>query len=176
MRRTHSSHAATAAILAFGILVLGPASASADGKGKRDNLRLVATLSQEEFVDVGAPGASLGDQLVFSETLRSRGREAGTSGVVCTVTAVVAYETTTFQCIGTLDLKRGQITLQGLIEAQGEDDPGPWRVAITGGTGAYRGASGEALVGDLSPTVSFYKLSFDSNDKKKHKKKKRGRH
>lgn len=172
MRRTRFSHAATAAILAFGILVLGPASASADGKGKRGgDLRLVATVSQEEYVDVGGLGPTLGDQLVFSEVLRSRGREVGMSGVVCTVTEVVAYETTTFHCVGTLSLRRGQITLQGLIEVQGEDDPGPWTVAITGGTGAYRGASGEARVRQVSLTRTVYKLRFDSD-----KKKKRGRH
>ena len=68
-------------------------------------------------------------------------------------------------------LRRGQITLQGLIEVQGLDDPGPFVVAITGGTGAYRGASGEALVRDPIGPRRIYKLSFDS----KHKKK-RGRH
>lgn len=175
MRRTHSSHAATAAILAFGILVLGPASASADGKGKRDDLRLVATTNQEEFVDVGAPGLSLGDQFVFSEVLRSRGREVGTSGGVCTVTEIVAYEALTAHCVATLSLRRGQITLQGLVEFQGEDDTGPFTVAITGGTGAYRGASGEARIREVSDMRTVYKLSFDSDDKKKHGKK-RGRH
>jgi hypothetical protein len=49
---------------------------------------------------------------------------------------------------------------------QGEDDSGPFTVAITGGTGAYRGASGEARVRDRGDGTSVYKLKFDS--KKKH--------
>ena len=34
------------------------------------------------------------------------------------------YTTITAQCVATLSLERGQITLQGLVEFQGEDDPG----------------------------------------------------
>lgn len=169
-----SQRAAVAAIVTLGMLVLSSGTAAADGKGKgkhdRDSLRLVAKTLQEEFLDFGAPGPSLGDQLVFSEVLRKRGREVGTSGVVCVITeAVPPYTTVTFHCVGTLSLRRGQITLQGLIEVQGEDDPGPFTVAITGGTGAFRGASGQAVVRDVSDTRTVYKLSFDSKDKKKKK-------
>jgi len=71
---------------------------------------------QEEFLDHGDPGPTLGDEIVFSEVLRSRGREAGTSGGVCTITEVIAYEAATHQCVVTLDLDRGQVTLQGLVE------------------------------------------------------------
>ena len=67
--------------------------------------------------------------------------------------------------VGTLKLKRGQITLQGLIEVQGEDDPGPFTVAITGGTGRYVGAGGKAVIRELSPTRSVYKLRFTSSKK-----------
>jgi hypothetical protein len=156
------------AIVAIAVLALGPAVAAAHPGGKK-TLRLVATEDQFEFVDLGAQGPSLGDELVFSEVLRQRGREVGTSGVVCTVTAIaVPYEVQTFHCVGTLSLRRGQITLQGLIEVQGEDDPGPFVVAITGGTGAYRGAGGQATVFDISEDRSVYILRFDSK-KKQHR-------
>jgi hypothetical protein len=166
-----STLAAVAAILTLGILVLG-ATAAADGRGKGkdkgDTLRLVAKTIQEETLDLGTPGPSLGDELVFSEVLRKRGREVGTSGAVCVITeAVPPYTVLTYHCVGTLSLRRGQITLQGLIEVQGEDDPGPFLVAITGGTGAYRGASGEAVVFDPVGPKRIYKLSFDSKHKKK---------
>jgi hypothetical protein len=168
VRHKHAVHAAVAAIIAFAVLVFGSASAVADGKGKRNTLRLVATEIQSEFIDLGDPGPSLGDEFVFSEVLRKRGREVGTSGGVCVVTeAVPPYTTLTFHCVATLSLERGQITLQGLVEVQGEDDPGPFTVAITGGTGAFRGASGEAKVFDVSDTVTIYKLSFDKHKKKK---------
>ena len=99
---------------------------------------------------------------MISESLAKRGRDVGMSGVVCTVThAVPPYDIVTFHCAATLSLQRGQITLQGLIEVQGEDDPGPFTVAITGGTGAFRGAGGEAVVREVSSGISVYKLRLD---------------
>jgi hypothetical protein len=163
-------YAAVLAIVALGVLVSGTAIASAHGKGKqKQTLRLVANETQFEFVDVGATGPSLGDQLVFAETLFRRGREVGTSGVVCTSTHVTPpYDVLTLQCVATLSLRNGQITLQGLIEVQGMDDPGPFSVAITGGTGAYRGAGGEATIRDASDTTSIYKLRLERSNRKKH--------
>jgi hypothetical protein len=163
------------AVAALGMLLFGSALAGADGKGKR-TLRLKAKEIQSEFLDHGAPGASLGDEFVFSETLSRRGREVGTSGGVCTATEVVPpYDIVTFHCVATLSLRRGQITLQGLIEIQGEDDPGPFKVAITGGTGKFRGASGEAVVRDVRPGRTVYKLRFDKKHDS-HKKKRKKKH
>jgi hypothetical protein len=169
-----SKRAAVAAIVTLGMLVLSTGTGAADGRGKGkhkgDSLRLVATTIQEETLDLGAPGPSLGDQLVFSEVLRERGREVGTSGAVCVITeAVPPYTVVVYHCVGTMSLRRGQITLQGLIETQGMDDPGPFVVAITGGTGAYRGVGGEAVVRDPVGPRRIYKLSFDSKHKKKHR-------
>jgi hypothetical protein len=157
------------AIVALGVLGPGSAVASANGGGKK-TLRIKATEKQSEFLDLGTPGPSLGDELVFSERLFVRGRQVGESGVVCTVTqAVPPYDVLTFHCVGTLSLRKGQITLQGLIEVQGPDDPGPFLVAITGGTGKFRGAGGEAVVRQVSagpPARSVYKLRFDSRKKR----------
>ena len=181
MRSRLRVRATGVAIIAFAVLVLGSAPAAADGKGKRETLRLVAVEKQSEFIDLGRPGPSLGDEFVFSEVLFERGREVGESGGVCVATQVVPpYTTLTFHCVATLSLRRGQITLQGLIEVQGEDDPGPFTAAITGGTGGFRCAGGEARIVDLGPT-SIYKLRFDCDcdHKQKHKKKKhkpRGKH
>jgi hypothetical protein len=159
-------HAVVLAIVALGMLVSVTGVANAHGDSKRA-LKLVATELQSEFLDLGTSGPSLGDELVFSEALFHRGREVGMSGGVCTVThAVPPYDVLMFHCVATLSLRRGQITLQGLIEVQGEDDPGPFTVAITGGTGAFRGAAGEAVVRVVSPMRSIYKLRFDS--RKKH--------
>jgi hypothetical protein len=157
------------AVLAIGVLLFATGVADAHGGGKK-TLKLVATELQSDYLDLGAPGPSLGDELVFSESLRQDGRDVGTSGVVCTVTHVVPpYDgVQTFHCVGTLSLRRGQITLQGLIEVQGEDDPGPFTVAITGGTGAYRGAGGEAVVRERPSGTSVYKLRFVREKKHRH--------
>ena len=160
---------AALAIVVLGALTFGSAIAAAHGKHKRV-LRVVGIQNQFQFVDVAPTGPSLGDELVFSETLRRHGHEVGVSGVVCTATEVTPpYEVTTFHCVATLSLRRGQITLQGLVEIQGEGDMGPFTVAITGGTGAFRGAGGEARIRDVSDTVTVYKLFFDGTSRKSHR-------
>lgn len=169
MHRTRAARTALATMVVAAAAVLGSASAATAGKGKSESLRLVGTIEQEEFVDVGAPGPSLGDQYIFSEILRANGREAGMSGGVCTTVAVVPYEAATLQCLATLSLRRGDITLHGLVEIQGEDELVPSTVAITGGTGKYRGASGEARVRARADGRVVYKLSLDSDKKKKHR-------
>lgn len=154
------------AIAVIAVLALG--SSVADARSGKQTLRLLAIQDQSESLDLGTPGPSLGDELVFSEVLRQHGREVGTSGVVCTVTAVeVPYEVLTYHCVGTLSLRRGQITLQALIEVQGEDDMGPFDIAITGGTGAYRGAGGDATYRELSDTRAIYRLRLDSGRKRR---------
>jgi hypothetical protein len=155
-------YAAVLAAVVLGVLMPGLAVATANGKGERV-LRIVATEIQFQFLDLGTPGPSLGDELVFSERLSRHDRSVGVSGVVCTATQVEPpYDDLMFHCVATLNLRRGQITLQGLIEVQGEDDPGPFTVAITGGTGRYSGAGGNAVIRDVSPTKTVYKLRFTS--------------
>ena len=173
MRTKFEVYAAVLAIVGLGVLAFGSTLAAANGKGKQ-TLRLVATENQSEFLDLGTPGPSLGDEIVFSEVLSRRGREVGVSGGVCTATEVVPpYDILTFHCVATLSLRQGQITLQGLVEIQGEDDQGPFTVAITGGTGAFRGAGGEAVIRDVSATRTIYKLRFDKKHGNSHKKKHR---
>jgi hypothetical protein len=159
-------HSAVFAVVALGVLALGTGVATAHGdRGK--SLRLVAVDPQQEPIDAGVPGPSLGDQVVFSETLRKDRRDVGRSGGVCTVTrGVPPYDIVDAQCLVTLRLRGGQITLQGLNEFQGMDDPGPFRLAITGGTGKYRGASGEATFRRRSEDRGVYRLRLDA--KKKH--------
>lgn len=168
MRTRSGRHVALLATVVLATLVATSGVAAAKGKG-RHPLRIVATQIQSNFLDLGTPGPSLGDELVFSERLLRHHREVGESGVVCTVTgATPPYDVLTYQCIGTLKLRSGQITLQGLIEVQGQDDPGPFVVAITGGTGKFDGAGGTAVVRDVSDTRSVYKLFFSSGGKRHH--------
>jgi hypothetical protein len=59
--------------------------------------------------------------------------------------------------VATLRLRGGQITLQGLITFNND----PFTVAITGGTGRYRGASGEMRVRSVSDTKEIYTVRLD---------------
>jgi hypothetical protein len=77
------------------------------------------------------------------------GREVGRDGSDCVTVRVdltaPPSEQQVVQCTVTVELADGQITFQGL--AQGHVS----RFAVTGGTGAYRTARGEALVKDTAP-------------------------
>jgi Allene oxide cyclase barrel like domain len=164
-------YVAVLAVIALGVLAFGSAPAAADGKSKK-TLKLTGVENQFEFIDVGDPGPSLGDYFVSSETLFRRGRDVGTSHIVCTITEIVPPypETFTFHCVATFDLERGDITLQGVFEQQGEENPEPFTVAITGGTGKYRCACGEAKV-RVGDERTKYKLKIDfcnKHQKKKH--------
>jgi hypothetical protein len=122
-----------------------PATSSANA-GSVETLRLTARSVQEAQLDLGPAGESLGDQLVFTEDLFRRGQEVGTLGGVCTVTGLEPAVSITFQCLATASLPAGQITVQGLVTFSPETEGQPFRIAITGGTGAYRTAHGQVTV------------------------------
>jgi hypothetical protein len=85
-------------------------------------------------------GTGLGDQIVFTTRLLKGGTEVWHQGGVCTVTSVQRGEA---QCIATYAVRGGQITGQAPIRL---GDPAPYAVAITGGSGKYRGVEGEIRV------------------------------
>ena len=159
----HTNHrklrrrAAVLGLLAAAVAGSTLAPALADGKGKR-TLQLVANQTQYEFLDIGPDGNSLGDRLTFGEVFTKQGDQTGRSGVVCTVTnhEPAPSEDMTVNCVGSLRLQHGQINLQGLMDLHGAADPGPFKVAIVGGTGRYRGASGEAVAEQPNPPENRY--------------------
>jgi len=166
MRIKRCSYPAAVAVVALAVLA-APAPAARGGKAK--TLRLVAIQKQQQVIDLAPTGPSLGDQLVFSDTVYRNRREVGTDGVVCSITQIVPpYTVVTYQCVATIRLRDGQITVQGLNEFQGPSDPGPFRFAITGGTGAYSGASGEVVVRYDRARTGYYTLRFNARTKHGH--------
>ena len=137
---------AAVAIAALAVGSVGPATGHGGSHGHdRDKVRVVSTNTEEAFVDVGEEGLSLGDSFVFSSDLTKHGQSVGHTGVVCTLTSVEMEES---QCVGTAWLRGSQITVQGLLAGE----PEVFKVAITGGTGAYEGAGGTLVVKELSDT------------------------
>ena len=100
------------------------------------------------FDDGGSPGPGVGDRLIFSADIYdARDRKVGRDGADCVVVRTdpsqpSPLEQQIVQCVVTVELPDGQITFQGL--AQGTEN----HFAVTGGTGAYRRARGEAFVDD----------------------------
>jgi allene oxide cyclase-like protein len=141
------------AMLAALLVVVGASLAFAGGEsrhkadGKVRTLHVVLRDTEETDLDLGASGPSVGDRFsVFGSVFRNDER-AGMGGYEC-VTMLFRPgadpagqpEALTDQCVATLSLPEGQITVQGLVDRTG---PVPVTLAITGGTGAYRTAHGE---------------------------------
>jgi hypothetical protein len=146
-------------VIAAGVATL--ASAATNGStGEHHRTQVFRVFEQtvkSEFVNVGAPAFSLGDQQVFSsDLLRHRGgSKLGTDGGACTAVRILGPDSGVFQCVVTAAFSRGQITTQALVEFADGQTPPPLDIATTGGTGKFEGASGHVNVKELSETESI---------------------
>jgi len=94
-----------------------------------------ARVDTAKFIDIGEPGDSLGDILVFDQPLLDeQSNLIGTNSGSCIRTRVGH----SFQCQWTLTLEGGSIQVAGR-----EFDKGASDISIVGGTGKYAGISGE---------------------------------
>jgi hypothetical protein len=136
--RTKSELIALAAALT---IVLPTAAAAARSSASVSASRTItfAVAFHDVQVDVGEKGPSVGDERVFADSLLdAKGAKVGHDAGVCTFTSLTPPEAA---CQITFFLSGGQIATQFL------NAPPPRKVAaIVGGTGAYRGARGEAVI------------------------------
>ena len=143
------------ALLALAVSAMTPALGSSGDDDERETIRVNSITSEEEFLDLGAEGFSLGDEFVFSTNLRKGGENVGRLGVVCTFTSVEHEET---ECVATAWFRGGQIAAQGLLVGESER----FVLPITGGSGKYEGADGEVHVRQVSDTKEV--LTFHLSD------------
>lgn len=129
------------------------ASSGPDNMGNKESATVIHLIERAQdftFQDLGTPGPSLGDRLIFtSDLFDSEGRKVGRDGADCVTVRLdptaPPSEQQIVQCTVTVELSNGQISFQGL--AQGTENV----FAVTGGTGAYATARGEALTRDIVP-------------------------
>jgi hypothetical protein len=143
MSRMHIGAALAVAALALA------GTASADTGGKSHGHDRTIPLAQADktlqptFVDTGKPGPSAGDLAVIHDGVVLNSAPAGSYNQVCTLAALGSSPfTSEFECVGSITLKDGTITMAGpFVPAKAEPS-----AAITGGTGQYRTAHGEVVV------------------------------
>jgi hypothetical protein len=92
------------------------------------------------FIDVGEQGTSAGDQFIENETLIQHGHVIGRNAVQGTLINPTHTRNFLVQAVVTWRLPAGEVTAQGAFSFDSIE------MAITGGTGAYEGASGMARV------------------------------
>jgi hypothetical protein len=147
--------ALAALLLASGasLAVAGNGDDGDDDDGR--TIRLIARSVTDAELDLGETGFGAGDRFVFSEDLYRDDEKVGESGGECTIVRIVD-EVATANCLASLTLPGGQITVQGLAEFS-EENP-PVTVAITGGSGRYREADGEFTVETISDTEDRFTI------------------
>jgi hypothetical protein len=141
MHRTFAASAAVALLLAGGTVALARASSPASGGKRLHVIHVTAEIVQAKSLDLDQSGPTLGDEDVFSSDLYIGNRKVGREGGVCTLVRTPSL----YHCVATDSLRDGDLTIQ-LLPDYSQTAPG--RFAITGGTGRYRGASGEVTYVD----------------------------
>jgi hypothetical protein len=159
--------AALIAVMALVVAAVSPAlgsssqgaAATASGHANKDQtIRVTAMFTEfDPNIDLGAPGFSLGDEVVFSGNLFRNGEQVGRVGVVCTFVSTANAARVEAQCPTTSILPGGQITTQGTIVNRSLN----FTLPITGGSGRYQGAGGQVVARDIStPTQPQVELTF----------------
>jgi hypothetical protein len=126
--------AALTAVLPVTAATAGSSTAMSDSRTIK-----FAIAFHDVALDLGKKGPSVGDERILADTLLdAKGKKVGHDAGSCTFTSLAPPEAA---CYVTFFLSDGQIAIQFL------NAPPPRKIAaIVGGTGAYRGARGEAVI------------------------------
>jgi len=136
-----------ASVLAATAIAVSIVSVSAAGSGVT-RLHVVERVTNETVVDLTANGDSTGDLLTFHNDLYDADNEVligSDQGDCVRVEVGVSWE-----CRWVNILDNGSITVEGPFY-----DEGPSVLAITGGTGDYRGAGGSMRLVPLSDGTGY---------------------
>lgn len=148
--------ALTVLVTAATVGALAPPGAQA-GLAEPPTIKVTARSWTEHYNDVGRPGESPGDSIVFTDKLYQNGERVGRDTVRCDLKRAT-QRVFMMQCFATLVFKgRGDLTAQGQVTYT-RNSTMPPRLAITGGTREFRGASGEMEVRDNRRTRYFIYL------------------
>src|SRR5262249_2326354 len=148
--------------IAVALIVSGFALAN-NGKGEgrphSETIRLTASAFTDKDFDLDPPDLSLGDYFVATENPFRKAETVGADHPACTTTRLEPTtgtpETGVAQCSASLVLPEGQLTAQGARTFALDSKESPnFVLAVTGGTGSYKGARGSIHIVDLGETDS----------------------
>jgi hypothetical protein len=157
-RRVLGSLLAMAALaLAGTAYAAGPDSkdrpADRHGHGRTIKLVEASKAVKPAAVDLGAPGPSAGDLVVIRDgLLRQDGSQAGVLRQVCTLVEPGATPLAgTFECTASFALTEGTIIADGPFVPTTPEQA----AAVTGGTGAFAAAQGEAIIRAVDDQITI---------------------
>jgi hypothetical protein len=124
-------------VVAVGLVVAGASASAGTGAEDETVLALDVRTSPFSLTDLGEPGLSAADQIVFHDQLLQDGTVVGHQVGSCVVVDAAAFA----NCTGVVTLDgRGTVTYAF------ENAPPPEKtLAITGGSGEFRTAHGDGV-------------------------------
>jgi hypothetical protein len=146
MIRTRTKIAAgSASLLAVAAAVTVPALlGSATAATAPIEFTVHARNGADTTIDAGRKDFSAGDDDLGTMHLMRAGKSVGWGATDC-LTVHVGQSHAVQLCTFALHFGKGQIVATGAVRS-GQQGPGTFSLAITGGTGRYRNAQGEVLV------------------------------
>lgn len=137
------------------VLLAGAAGVRAEEEDKI-TLTVVERATTDVVTDTGEKGDTVGDVLTFANEVYDEKNESkiGTDQGFCVRTVVGKA----WECIWTLTLNDGQITVDGPFY-----DTSPSTLAITGGTGKYMNASGQMRLKARDEKGTEYDFIYEIN-------------
>lgn len=151
MRRPAAVGLAVAGAALASLVTAGAAHSAPTTSNDRDNpvgrtIRLFERDTQQANIDLGDPGAGPGDLFVFSGDLNdttATGARIGRAYGSCSTTSGDAKTPGFLLCNITLTLPEGQIETQAAYDSLALFGGTAVPLAITGGTGRFRGVRGD---------------------------------
>jgi hypothetical protein len=148
-RRTLVFSLTLAAATIVGLTASGVPAVAGD---RPTTLRFLDTNPRSTDLDLGKRGGSAGDMQVFVNDLVRNGNRIGQIAGSCQV-ALFTETRLVVHCSSTATFRDGSLTLQGAFSENPAVGLQRLRFAVTGGTGRYRGAAGEAT-GEVIPDTN----------------------
>ena len=159
LKKTILGAAAAVVLTAVGVTAAVALPAAAASSHHSQTIHLTARQTQATLLVLAAPGhGPAGNQILTTDDVYRHARKVGHDATVCQVMADLGRAGARFQCAATVSLPEGQLTVQGLATLT-ETGNQPFTLAITGGTGAYRTAHGQAQITPVSQTEQHYTLT-----------------
>lgn len=118
-----------------------------------DSLYVIEHATSDATASIGKAKDNRGDVLTFTNPVfdSTNRKQVGADNGFCIRTAIGAA----YECIWTLKLAEGQITVEGPFQ-----DAGDTTLAVTGGTGKYMGVKGEMLLHARDAKGSEYDFKY----------------
>lgn len=138
-------------------LVVASEQASA-GSGR--DLHFYAEYIDIQTLDLGAPGVGIGDALVYTDRVwdsAKKTKKLGTGFGNCVRLTGKTDFVGIYNCTETVRLKGGDVLIGGLYDLAAKSDV--WTIA--GGTGRYRGSTGEIYFRPLDAATLDGVIRFD---------------